>query len=56
MTPAGFAVSGRTSTCYRVAYAARKGGYVQVADARMNDAEGNFVKRAAAHIESSLRV
>ncbi len=33
----------------------RAGGYVQVADARMNDAEGNFLKRAAAHIEAALR-
>lgn len=33
----------------------RAGGYVQVADARMNDAEGNFLKSAAAHIEAALR-
>lgn len=33
----------------------RAGGYVQVADARMKDAESNFLKRAAAHIEAALR-
>ena len=33
----------------------RAGGYVQVADARMTDAEGNYLKRAAAHIEAALR-
>lgn len=33
----------------------RAGGYVQIADARMRDAEGDFLKRAAAHIEAGLK-
>lgn len=33
----------------------RAGGYVQVADARIRDVERDFLKRAAAHIEVTLR-
>lgn len=33
----------------------RAGGYVQVADARAKDAEGDFLKRVADHIEVLLR-
>jgi hypothetical protein len=33
----------------------RAGGYVQIADARFKDAEGDFLKRAAAHLETALR-
>lgn len=32
----------------------RAGGYVQIADARMKDVDGTFLKRAAAHIEITL--
>ncbi len=33
----------------------RAGGYVQIADARVRDAEGDFLKRVSAHIEACLR-